>query len=219
MRGDLLVAVASDLTRADAKDLLGAASCAAIHADRPGLRVTWGISREHGDPIELPNALREARTALSAAAPARRPNVFLYEELGIVRLLLGSGDDPDLQAFIDDVTGPLVAYDRDNDGSLSAHCVASSTPTARSGWPPSASSSTTRRCATGWSGSSSSPGSTWPATRTACAPTSPCGCCRSTGRTSTTRCPAREAHAVGGATTPAMTPSVSSCGRAMTRLA
>ena len=32
-------------------------------------------------------------------------NVFLHEELGIVRLLLGSGDDPDMQTFIDDVTG------------------------------------------------------------------------------------------------------------------
>lgn len=38
--------------------------------------------------------------------------------LGIVRLLLGSGDDPDLRTFVDEVTGPLLDYDRDNDGSL-----------------------------------------------------------------------------------------------------
>ena len=44
--------------------------------------------------------------------------MFLYEELGIVRLLLGSGDDPDLMTFIEEATGPLLAYDRDNDGSL-----------------------------------------------------------------------------------------------------
>ena len=42
----------------------------------------------------------------------------LYEELGVVRLLLGSGSAPDLQTFVDDVTGPLVTYDRENDGSL-----------------------------------------------------------------------------------------------------
>lgn len=117
MRGDLLVAVATDLSRADAKDL-AAASCAAIHAERPGLRLSWGISREHGNPIELPNALREAETALAAARRLGGRNAFLYEELGIVRLLLGSGNDPDLQTFIDDVTGPLIAYDRDNDGAL-----------------------------------------------------------------------------------------------------
>jgi DNA-binding PucR family transcriptional regulator len=55
---------------------------------------------------------------LSASQRLGGDNVFLYEELGVVRLLLGSGSDPDLQTFIEDVTGPLVAYDRDNDGSL-----------------------------------------------------------------------------------------------------
>ncbi len=117
MRGDLLVAVAADLDRAAAKDL-AAATCAAIHDDWPGLRLTWGVSREHANPIELPTALSEAETALAAARRLGGRNAFLYEELGIVRLLLGSGNDPDLQTFIDEVTGPLVAYDRDNDGAL-----------------------------------------------------------------------------------------------------
>ena len=117
MRGDLLVAVAAELNRAAAKDL-AAATCAAIHSEWPGLRLSWGISREHPSPIELPTALSEAETALAAARRLGGRNAFLYEELGIVRLLLGSGNDPDLQTFIDEVTGPLVAYDRDNDGSL-----------------------------------------------------------------------------------------------------
>jgi DNA-binding PucR family transcriptional regulator len=34
------------------------------------------------------------------------------------KLVLGSGDDPDLQTFIEEATGPLLACDRDNDGSL-----------------------------------------------------------------------------------------------------
>ena len=33
-------------------------------------------------------------------------------------MLLGTGSDPDLQAFIEEVTAPLVAYDREHDGSL-----------------------------------------------------------------------------------------------------
>lgn len=117
LRGDLLVAVAADIDRTAVKDLVTAFS-SAVHSRQPGLRLTWGVSREHHDAIELPSALNEARTALSAARRLGGQNVFLYEELGIVRLLLGSGDDPDLQTFIDEVTGPLVAYDRDNDGAL-----------------------------------------------------------------------------------------------------
>ena len=117
MRGDLLVAVAADLDRASVKDL-AAATCAAIHAEWPGLRLTWGVSRERANPMELPNALSEAETALAAARRLGGRNALLYEELGIVRLLLGSGNDPDLQTFIEEVTGPLIAYDRDNDGAL-----------------------------------------------------------------------------------------------------
>jgi DNA-binding PucR family transcriptional regulator/putative methionine-R-sulfoxide reductase with GAF domain len=117
LRGDLLVAIAVDVDRSAAKDLVNAFS-AAVNRDRPGLRLTWGVSREHTDVIELPSAFNEASTAMSAARRLGGENVFLYEELGIVRLLLGSGTDPDLQTFINDVTGPLVAYDRDNDGAL-----------------------------------------------------------------------------------------------------
>ncbi|MEU6698582.1 helix-turn-helix domain-containing protein [Pseudonocardia sp. NPDC046786] len=117
LRGDLLVAIAADLDRSGAKDLVNAFA-AAIHEEVPELQLTWGISREHAEVVDLPSALNEARTALSAAKRFGGRNVFLYEELGIVRLLLGSGDDPDLQTFVDEVTGPLLDYDRDNDGSL-----------------------------------------------------------------------------------------------------
>ncbi len=117
LRGDLVVAVASDIDRAEIKNLLGGLT-ARVREEIAELRVTWGVSRAHGDAMALPGAMNEARIALSAAHRLGGQNVFLYEELGIVRLLLGSGDDPDLQAFIDDVTGPLVAYDRENDGSL-----------------------------------------------------------------------------------------------------
>ncbi|TCK20672.1 helix-turn-helix domain-containing protein [Pseudonocardia endophytica] len=116
LRGDFLVAIGTDLDRDGARDLVN--SVAAAVREQSGVRLSWGISREHADVVELPSALNEAQTALSAAHRLGGENVFLYEELGIVRLLLGSGDDPDLQAFVDEVTGPLLAYDRDNDGSL-----------------------------------------------------------------------------------------------------
>lgn len=117
LRGDLIVALAPDLDRPSAKDLVSTLT-ADVRRRLDGLRLTWGVSRSHDDVIDLPSALNEAKTALSAAHRLGGENVFLYEELGIVRLLLGSGSDPDLQTFIDDVTGPLIAYDRDSDGSL-----------------------------------------------------------------------------------------------------
>jgi sugar diacid utilization regulator/putative methionine-R-sulfoxide reductase with GAF domain len=117
LRGDAIVAVSAELDRSAAKDLAGAVS-AAVHRDHSGLRLTWGISREHGSVMELPNAMNEASTALAAARRLGGRNTYLYEELGIVRLLLGSGNDPDLQTFIEDVTGPLIAYDKNNDGAL-----------------------------------------------------------------------------------------------------
>jgi sugar diacid utilization regulator/putative methionine-R-sulfoxide reductase with GAF domain len=116
LRGDHVVAVVSQLDCTRAKDLVNGLSLA-LRRHQPDLRVTWGISRPH-DVTGLPSALDEARTALSAARRLGTQAVYLYEELGIVRLLLGSGNDPDLRAFIEDVTGPLVDYDRAHDGAL-----------------------------------------------------------------------------------------------------
>jgi sugar diacid utilization regulator/putative methionine-R-sulfoxide reductase with GAF domain len=117
LRGDLVVAIAESLDAAAAKSLVGDIITSA-RGEAPGLRSSWGVSRPHDDAEALPTAFNEAKTALSASHRLGGDNVFLYEELGVVRLLLGSGSDPDLQTFIADVTGPLVAYDRDNDGAL-----------------------------------------------------------------------------------------------------
>ncbi|MDL5159708.1 helix-turn-helix domain-containing protein [Actinomycetospora termitidis] len=117
LRGDLVVAVAEGLDVPAARRLVQEI-VTSIHAEDPGIRSSWGISRPHDDAEALPAAFNEARTALSASHRLGGNQVSLYEELGVVRLLLGSGSDPDLQTFVDDVTGPLVAYDRDNDGSL-----------------------------------------------------------------------------------------------------
>jgi DNA-binding PucR family transcriptional regulator len=117
LRGDTVVVVVAGLERAAVKDLV-VRMTADVHDATGGLRLTWGVSRSHDDVVALPSAANEAGTALSAAHRLGGEHVFLYEELGIVRLLLGSGDDPDLLTFIEEVTGPLLAYDRENDGSL-----------------------------------------------------------------------------------------------------
>lgn len=117
MRGDVIVAIAANLDRAAAKDTVTGLTTA-LHRQWPDLTVTWGVSRSHDNVVDLPNALNEARIAFSAAHRLGGESTFLYEELGIVRLLLGSGDDPDLQTFVDEVTGPLVHYDETNNGAL-----------------------------------------------------------------------------------------------------
>lgn len=117
LRGDSISAIAVNLDRADAREFVTELSASAREFE-PDLRLAWGVSQGHEDPVELPRAFDEAKTALSAAHRFGGDGIFLYEELGIVRLLLGSGDAPDLQAFIREVTGPLIDYDSKNDGAL-----------------------------------------------------------------------------------------------------
>lgn len=115
--GNLITAIIVNVERTVIKDLIGGLTVD-IEREWPALRSTWGVSRAHGDVVDLPSALNEAKTALAAARRLGGGNVFCYEELGIVRLLLGSGDDPDMQTFVDELTGPLIAYDRENNGAL-----------------------------------------------------------------------------------------------------
>jgi putative methionine-R-sulfoxide reductase with GAF domain len=115
--GNLITAIAVDTEPAVIKDLVGELT-AGIKREWPQLRSTWGISRTHGDVVDLPSALNEAKTALSAARRLGGNDACFYQELGIVRLLLGSGDDPDMRTFVDELTGPLVAYDRESNGAL-----------------------------------------------------------------------------------------------------
>jgi sugar diacid utilization regulator/putative methionine-R-sulfoxide reductase with GAF domain len=117
VRGDS-VAVLTPMAQGEAARELAGQLSSAIAAVAGELSVTWGISRAHDDPAALPAAFDEAQTALSAAHRLGGQSVFVYEELGILRLLLGSGNDPDLRAFLQEVTGPLLDYDREHGGAL-----------------------------------------------------------------------------------------------------
>lgn len=117
VHGDHLVAVTPARDAASMRQLVGCWTAAALSV-LPGLTITWGVSGVHQDPLTLSKALEQAKTALTAARRLGAESMSLYDELGIVRLLLGTGSDPDLQAFIEEVTAPLVAYDREHDGSL-----------------------------------------------------------------------------------------------------
>ena len=115
VRGDWIIALAPIKDRERARALLEELDRIAVRC-HPDLRITWGVSSARSDPADYPVAFGEAKTA--HAASRRLGTVSLYDELGIVRLLLGSSDNPDLQGFIKEVTQPLLDYDRQSDGSL-----------------------------------------------------------------------------------------------------
>ncbi|MCU1423757.1 MAG: putative transcriptional regulator, PucR family, partial [Microbacteriaceae bacterium] len=118
LRGDWIVAVADVESRAGARELMSSLTSAAAES-LPGVKLYWGMSSPYDKPLEYPSAFREAQTALSGARRLSAGSFSLYDELGIVRLLLGStSESPDLQRFINDVTAPLTEYDHVHDGSL-----------------------------------------------------------------------------------------------------
>ncbi|QSE90681.1 helix-turn-helix domain-containing protein [Rhodococcus pseudokoreensis] len=115
VRGNWVVALAPIKDRERSRDLLDALHKITTQA-HPDLQISWGVSSACSDPTDYPTAFGEAKTA--HAASRRLGTVSLYDELGIVRLLLGSSDNPDLQGFIKEVTQPLIEYDQQSDGSL-----------------------------------------------------------------------------------------------------
>lgn len=115
VRGNWIVALAPIKDRERSRDLLDELHKITTQA-HPDLQISWGVSSARSDPADYPTAFGEAKTA--HAASRRLGTVSLYDELGIVRLLLGSSDNPDLQGFVKEVTEPLIEYDQQSDGSL-----------------------------------------------------------------------------------------------------
>lgn len=115
VRGNWIIALVPLQDRERARELLDELSKTIVSC-HPDLRITWGVSSAYDDPADYPAAFDEAKTA--HAASRRLGTVSLYDELGIVRLLLGSSDNPDLKGFIREITEPLLEYDRRGDGAL-----------------------------------------------------------------------------------------------------
>jgi len=116
-RGDSLTAVVSCTDATEVRQLVRALQSATSRLV-PGLSTTWGVSGSRADPLDLHSARREADVALLAARRLGADGVAIHDELGVIRLLLASDADPDLQGFVDDVIGPVVEHDRVHDGDL-----------------------------------------------------------------------------------------------------
>ncbi len=116
-RGDTLTAIVACTEPAAVRDLIRALR---LEASRlvPGLATAWGVSGSRDDPLDLRTAHREADVALLAAQRLGADGLAIHDELGVIRLLLASDSDPNLQSFVDDAIGPVIEHDRRHDGEL-----------------------------------------------------------------------------------------------------
>jgi len=110
LRGNAIVTVAPCVS-SDAPRAMAEAVTVEMAALLSGL--VCGVSRPPSNALDYRLACREATIALRAArrlgggSPAA-----VFDELGIVRLLLAPGDEPDLDGYVTDVLGPVLEYDR-----------------------------------------------------------------------------------------------------------
>lgn len=114
IRGNWLVALIPIHDRDRSREFLRSLN-SHMAEQHPDVSMAWGLSTAREHPGDYPEAFAEARTALAAAR--RLGSVSLYDDLGIVRLLLGQ-EDADFQSFVHEITGPLQEYDRAHDGAL-----------------------------------------------------------------------------------------------------
>lgn len=83
----------------------------------PSLVIEAGISRAAPTPEALPQALHEARVALSAITPMTGP-VVLFDDLGVLQFLIAPSGAADLYRYAEGILGPLVEYDRRHGSDL-----------------------------------------------------------------------------------------------------
>ncbi|MGI3784038.1 MAG: helix-turn-helix domain-containing protein [Janthinobacterium lividum] len=110
LRGDAGVV----LTRSDAPQLRPAlAEVAGVLTRRhPGTTIRWGVSAARTNPMDLGDASHEASTALQIARTSAASAVALFDQLGIVGLVLSGPQGSNLQEFVAGTIGPLVEHDR-----------------------------------------------------------------------------------------------------------
>lgn len=116
MRADVVAAIVPDTF--PPQKVLGFLR-GAIEGTAP-LTLTWGVSSSRQDPATLRIAHSEARGALHVARRFGRGQTAVFDNLGLLRFLVGPSDDGDLHGFIDAVIGPLIVADRARNGGLLA---------------------------------------------------------------------------------------------------
>src|SRR6185295_17514010 len=85
----------------------------------PNWQVTVGLGDVCQAASEIARSHEQARRAVDTARRfGRRGDVVTFEELGVYRLLFHVKDPSELRGFVDQVLGPLVAYDQRHQAHL-----------------------------------------------------------------------------------------------------
>jgi len=85
----------------------------------PNWQVTVGLGDVCQAATEIARSHEQARRAVDTARRfGRRGDVVTFEELGVYRLLFHVKDSGELRGFIDQVLGPLLAYDQRHQAHL-----------------------------------------------------------------------------------------------------
>jgi sugar diacid utilization regulator len=104
-----LVGQSADPAPAD----LGRAATLHVASRDPERPLTVGIGGACRSPLEIAQSYSQARRAVEVARRfGRRGEVVTFEDLGLYRLLFQVADQTELRAFVEQVLGPLMEYDR-----------------------------------------------------------------------------------------------------------
>jgi sugar diacid utilization regulator/putative methionine-R-sulfoxide reductase with GAF domain len=117
IRGNSIVAVVPCAEPVEARKLVRSLR-PEIQRMAPGVNVVWGISSAHENPLDYKTGNSEAHIALRAARRMGGDQLSVYDQLGVVRLLLASDEDTDLSEFVSEIIGPLIEHDRTHDAVL-----------------------------------------------------------------------------------------------------
>lgn len=89
-----------------------------LRAELPQCQPVWGVSSPHTNPQQLDRAHTEAGTALQALRQDSGRRVALYEDLGVLALLIAGPQGMPLNEFARDTIGPILAHDAVHGTSL-----------------------------------------------------------------------------------------------------
>ena len=86
-------------------------------ARRVGSRIQLGVSSPINSISEYPAGYRQALYAMHASSPSDA-SASLFEDLGVLQFLLEPAHRSDLDGYVTQVLGPLIAYDREHGSHL-----------------------------------------------------------------------------------------------------
>jgi sugar diacid utilization regulator/putative methionine-R-sulfoxide reductase with GAF domain len=117
INGDDVIALIRSAPSAELRPAL-AAVVQALAEELPAGRMLWGISSPHTTPHELDLAFDEAMTAAQALRLDSIRNVAIYEDLGILGLLIAGPKGTPLADFASTTLGTVLQHDAQNGTSL-----------------------------------------------------------------------------------------------------